>query len=89
MTTRMRTEIEEQPAALHATLRSLLPRVAEVAALAAPARQVLFIARGTSDNAAVYGQYLVQVYGGRLATLAAPSVATSYRARLDLSGVLA
>jgi glutamine---fructose-6-phosphate transaminase (isomerizing) len=87
--TRMRAEIEEQPAALRATLDSLLPRVAEVAALAASTKQVLFIARGTSDNAAVYGSYLTQVRGGRLATLASPSVATTYRARLDLSGVLA
>ncbi len=87
--TRMRAEIEEQPAALRATLDSLLPRVAEVAALARDTRQVLFIARGTSDNAAVYGSYLTQVRGGRLATLASPSVATTYRARLDLSGVLA
>ncbi|HEX4255768.1 MAG TPA: SIS domain-containing protein, partial [Streptosporangiaceae bacterium] len=61
----------------------------EVAALAQDTRQVLFIARGTSDNAAVYGSYLTQVRGGRLATLASPSVATTYRARLDLSGVLA
>jgi glucosamine--fructose-6-phosphate aminotransferase (isomerizing) len=87
--TRMRAEIEEQPAALRATLDSLLPRVSEVAALARDTRQVLFIARGTSDNAAVYGSYLTQVRGGRLATLASPSVATTYRARLDLSGVLA
>jgi glucosamine--fructose-6-phosphate aminotransferase (isomerizing) len=50
---------------------------------------VLLIARGTSDNAAVYGSYLLQAYGGRLATLAAPSIATTYRSRLDLSGVLA
>jgi glucosamine--fructose-6-phosphate aminotransferase (isomerizing) len=63
--------------------------VTEVAALAQDTRQVLFIARGTSDNAAVYGSYLTQVRGGRLATLASPSVATTYRARLDLSGVLA
>jgi glucosamine--fructose-6-phosphate aminotransferase (isomerizing) len=85
----MRAEIEEQPTALRATLDALLPRVAEVAALAQDTRQVLFIARGTSDNAAVYGSYLTQVRGGRLATLASPSVATTYRARLDLSGVLA
>jgi glucosamine--fructose-6-phosphate aminotransferase (isomerizing) len=85
----MRAEIEEQPAALRATLDSLLPRVGEVAALARDTRQVLFIARGTSDNAAVYGSYLAQVRAGRLATLASPSVATTYRARLDLSGVLA
>ena len=67
----MRQEIEQQPAALRATIDALLPRRAEVAALAAQTRQVLFIARGTSDNAAVYGSYLIQAYAGRLATLAA------------------
>jgi glucosamine--fructose-6-phosphate aminotransferase (isomerizing) len=87
--TRMRTEIYEQPQALRATLDALLPRVGEIAALARETRQVLFIARGTSDNAAVYGSYLVQVRVGRLATLASPSVATTYRSRMDLSGVLA
>ena len=87
--TRMRTEIEEQPQALRATLDALLPRVGEISALARQTRQVLFIARGTSDNAAVYGSYLIQVRAGRLATLASPSVATVYRTRLDLSGVLA
>ena len=89
VTTHMRTEIGEQPAALRATLDALLPRTAEVAAVAEGTRQVLFIARGTSDNAAVYGSYLLQVYAGRLATLASPSVATTYRSRDDLSGVLA
>jgi glucosamine--fructose-6-phosphate aminotransferase (isomerizing) len=87
--TQMRTEIGEQPAALRATLAALLPRAAEVAAVAHGTRQVLFIARGTSDNAAVYGSYLLQVHAGRLATLASPSVATTYRSRVDLSGVLA
>jgi glucosamine--fructose-6-phosphate aminotransferase (isomerizing) len=86
--TRMRAEIDEQPAALRATLDALLPRVPEIAALAGTTRQVLFVARGTSDNAAVYGSYLTQVRAGRLATLASPSVATTYRARLDLTGVL-
>lgn len=85
----MRAEIGEQPAALARTVDVLLPRTGEVTALAATTRQVLFIARGTSDNAAVYGSYLVQVCGGRLATLASPSVATTYRRRMDLSGVLA
>jgi glutamine---fructose-6-phosphate transaminase (isomerizing) len=60
-----------------------------VAAVAEGTRHVLFIARGTSDNAAVYGSYLLQVHAGRLATLASPSVATTYRSRADLSGVLA
>jgi glucosamine--fructose-6-phosphate aminotransferase (isomerizing) len=85
----MRAEIAEQPAALRATIDALLPRAADAAALAGDARQVLFIARGTSDNAAVYGSYLIQAHAGRLATLASPSIATAYRSRIDLSGVLA
>jgi glutamine---fructose-6-phosphate transaminase (isomerizing) len=88
-TTHMRTEIGDQPAALRATIDALLPRTAEVAAVARGTRQVLLIARGTSDNAAVYGSYLIQAYAGRLATLASPSIATTYRSRVDLSGVLA
>ena len=44
----MRLEIGQQPAALRATIDALLPRRAEVAALAAATRSVLFIARGLS-----------------------------------------
>ncbi|MER7130493.1 SIS domain-containing protein [Streptosporangium saharense] len=89
MTTKMRSEIAEQPAALRATLDALLPRVGEVEQLAGRTRQLLFIARGTSDNAAVYGRYLAEAHAGRLSTLAAPSIATTYRRKLDLEGVLA
>jgi glutamine---fructose-6-phosphate transaminase (isomerizing) len=85
----MRLEIGQQPAALRATIDALLPRRAEVSALAADTRTVLFIARGTSDNAAVYGSYLIQAHAERLTALAAPSIATTYRARVDLDGVLA
>ncbi|MDP9862735.1 MULTISPECIES: SIS domain-containing protein [Streptosporangium] len=89
MTTKMRSEIAEQPAALRATLDALLPRVGEVEQLAGQTRQLLFIARGTSDNAAVYGRYLAEAHTGRLSTLAAPSIATTYKRKLDLDGVLA
>jgi glutamine---fructose-6-phosphate transaminase (isomerizing) len=85
----MRQEIGQQPAALRATIESLLPRRPEIAALAAGTRTVLFIARGTSDNAAVYGSYLIQAHARRLTALAAPSIATTYRSRIDLDGVLA
>ncbi len=85
----MRAEIGQQPAALRATLDALMPRGGEAAALARDCRQVLFIARGTSDNAAVYGSYLLQAHAGMLATLASPSIATEYHSRVDLSGVLA
>jgi fructoselysine-6-P-deglycase FrlB-like protein len=89
MATRMRQEIDEQPEALGRTLDELLPLAGELGTLARDTRQVLFIARGSSDNAAVYGQYLCSVRAGRLATLASPSVATIYRANIDLRGVLA
>jgi glutamine---fructose-6-phosphate transaminase (isomerizing) len=86
---RMRAEIAEQPVALRRTFDALLPLTGELAALARETRQVLFIARGSSDNAAVYGQYLCSARAGRLVSLASPSLATAYRAQLDLRGVLA
>lgn len=89
MSTRMRAEIGEQPEALRRTLDALLPRISDIGLLARDTRQVLFIARGSSDNAAVYGRYLTESHAGRLSTLAAPSIATTYRKKLDLSGVLA
>ena len=89
MPSQMRVEIAEQPDALRRTLDSLLPQAGALEALGRETRQVLFIARGSSDNAAVYGQYLCSVRAGRLASLASPSLATVYRADLDLQGVLA
>jgi glucosamine--fructose-6-phosphate aminotransferase (isomerizing) len=89
VTTVMRAEIAEQPAAVEATLEALLPLAGDIERLGAGTRQVLFIARGSSDNAAVYGQYLCSLRAGRLATLASPSIATAYRAKVDLDDVLA
>lgn len=85
----MRREIEEQPAAIRRTLDALVPLVGDIREIATGARSVMFIGRGSSDNAAVYGQYLCSVRAGMLGLLASPSVATAYRASLDLDGVLA
>lgn len=85
MTTVMRREIAEQPEALARTLDALLPLQPQIAALTSDRRHVLFVARGSSDNAAIYGRYLCEVLAGRQAALAAPSVATHYGADLDLS----
>jgi glucosamine--fructose-6-phosphate aminotransferase (isomerizing) len=82
--TQMALEIAEQPAALDRTLSSLLPRRAEIARLARGRHRLLLIARGSSDNAAIYARYLAEVHAGVPASLAAPSVATLYDARLDL-----
>jgi glutamine---fructose-6-phosphate transaminase (isomerizing) len=88
-TSTMAAEIAEQPAAVARTLQALRPLRGDLRRLAASARLVTFIARGSSDNAATYGRYLCEVHAGRPASLAAPSVATHYRARVDLGGALA
>ena len=85
----MRSEIAEQPEVLRRTFRELLPLRSDIAALGRSTKHVLFIARGSSDNAAVYGSYLLQAHAGRLATLGSPSIATAYGAKVDLSDVLA
>ncbi len=84
----MRREMAEQPDAVRRTLDALRPLRAEVRALFAGRRRVLLVARGTSDNAAVYARYLLETYAGVAGSLASPSVATHYRARLDLSDAL-
>jgi glucosamine--fructose-6-phosphate aminotransferase (isomerizing) len=86
--TQMAREIAEQPEALRRTLAALLPRRAAVAELFAGRRRVLFVARGSSDNAAIYGRYLLETHAGVPGGLASPSVATHYRSRLDLSDTL-
>jgi glutamine---fructose-6-phosphate transaminase (isomerizing) len=86
--TAMAREIAEQPDSLSRTLEDLLPRRVELRRLAAGRRHVLLVARGSSDNAGVYGRYLIEAHTGRGAALAAPSVATHYAARRDLSDTL-
>jgi glucosamine--fructose-6-phosphate aminotransferase (isomerizing) len=85
----MAREIAEQPETVRRTLAHLLPLRPEIRRLAAGRRRVVLVARGSSDNAAVYGRYLLEVAAGTNASLAAPSVATHYRSRLDLSDALA
>lgn len=86
----MGAEIAEQPEVWRRILTEALPSVrAAAAAIAEYApRFVLLAARGTSDHAALYGKYLVEV-GRRLpAGLVSPSTMTVYGARPDLRGVL-
>jgi glucosamine--fructose-6-phosphate aminotransferase (isomerizing) len=88
MSSQMAREIAEQPAAVSATLDSLVPLRADLRKVAAGRNQVLFVARGSSDNAAVYGRYLLETHSGVSAALAAPSIATHYRAARDMSNTL-
>jgi glucosamine--fructose-6-phosphate aminotransferase (isomerizing) len=81
----MGREIEEQPRVV-AGVASDAGRYEQVCARAREAgvRFVLYAARGTSDNAAVYGKYLASILAGLPAGLAVPSAATLYHAPMDL-----
>lgn len=83
-------EIEEQPAALERTFRQEFRRVEQFRRFVAsrPPNAVVLVARGTSDNAALFGRYLLEMTTGILASLAAPSVLTLYRANMRWQGVL-
>ena len=86
--TQMAQEIAEQPAAVRRTLAALLPCRPALEELFEGRRRVLFAARGSSDNAAVYGRYLLETHAGVPGGLLSPSVATHYGTRLDLSDAL-
>lgn len=82
MPSQMLAEIEQQPEALEATLRELLPRAATLRTRLERKRPsvVVLVARGTSDNAATFGRYLLEITTGLPVSLAAPSVTTLYGA---------
>src|SRR3954468_1655572 len=86
----MRAEMDEQPEVLARFMQRFDEHVLKVRALI-PERLagVTFIARGSSDHAAVYGRYLAEMASGRPAALAAPSLQTLYSAEVDYSGWLA
>lgn len=86
----MAAEIAEQPVVFARILRDGQPQVAEVARAIRTRnpRFVMFVARGTSDHAALYAKYLVETRLGLPAGLASPSTMTIYDARPDLRDVL-
>lgn len=86
----MAAEIREQPAVLRRILLDGLPRIREVAQeiRGREPRAILFIARGTSDHAALYAKYLVETHLGLPAGLVSPSTVTIYDAHPRLDGVL-
>lgn len=86
----MLEEIREQPAALEWTLRSGLRAAAQLARAVSARRPklILLAARGTSDNAAQFGRYLLEITTGIPVSLAAPSILTLYGATVDLKDAL-
>ncbi|MGH9943799.1 MAG: SIS domain-containing protein [Pyrinomonadaceae bacterium] len=86
----MLQEIAEQPSALQRTLdaeRGKIERLGE-SLRRRGIDLIVLVARGSSDNAALFGRYLLEVTTGIPVSLAAPSVYTLYDARLDLKNAL-
>lgn len=81
----MLEEIRQQPSALERTLVGEIRRVERFKRLieSHKPRLIVLAARGTSDNAALFGRYLLEITTGVPVSLAAPSIYTLYDARVD------
>ncbi len=86
----MLEEIFEQPRSLRATFEAERDHAAEFRRFARRKgfRLIVLVARGTSDNAALFGRYLLELTTGIPVSLAAPSIYTLYGARLGLRDAL-
>jgi glucosamine--fructose-6-phosphate aminotransferase (isomerizing) len=86
----MRDEIYQQPQAVASAVEQESAAIAALACelRAREIRHVVIAARGTSDNAATYAKYLLEIVVGVPVCLAAPSVYTLYDARINLAGTL-
>lgn len=76
---RMAAEMAEQPAVLQRLASTFDAMTAEIRSVAGRhPRGVAFLARGSSDNAALLGRYAVELYAGLPTCMVAPSVLTAY-----------
>lgn len=86
----MLEEIFEQPQVLQRTIEGEREKVTKIGD---HLRQkdidlIVLVARGSSDNAALFGRYLLEVSTGIPVSLSAPSVFTLYNAKLRLKRAL-
>jgi glutamine---fructose-6-phosphate transaminase (isomerizing) len=86
----MLAEIREQPETLERTLLAERRPIQELRVVLGRRRPrlIMLVARGTSDNAAQFGRYLLEITTGIPVTLAAPSIFTLYRAPFSFDDVL-
>src|SRR5262245_29211073 len=86
----MLQEIAEQPAALEKTIAQERRKVEQLGHSLAQRNidLVVLVARGSSDNAALFGRYLIEIQTGIPVSLSAPSVYTLYHANLNLKRAL-
>ncbi len=86
----MLAEIRQQPAVLEKTIQTEEPRIARIGKLIQDRdiNVVILVARGSSDNAAIFGRYLIEMQTGIPVSLAAPSVYTLYKSKMKLERAL-
>ena len=83
-------EIREQPSVLASVAEANRDTVkkAVAAAKAAGVSNIVFAARGTSDHACIYGQYIFAILGGVPCGLATPSAVSQYGAKMNYKNTL-
>lgn len=86
----MLAEIQQQPTALERTIKREGKRIKRFAAAIENRRPklIVLVARGSSDNAALFGRYLLEISTGIPVSLAAPGVHTLYQTRMRLQDAL-
>jgi glucosamine--fructose-6-phosphate aminotransferase (isomerizing) len=86
----MLAEIAEQPGALERTIAAERSKITKLANTlkSRDIDLIVLVARGSSDNAALFGRYLLEITTGIPVSLSAPSVHTIYGARLKLDHAL-
>ena len=86
----MLQEIAEQPEALARTIEAERAKMARLGAFLKDREidLIVLVARGSSDNAALFGRYLLEITTGIPVSLSAPSVHTLYEAKLNLQHAL-
>lgn len=84
---KMKKEIIEQPIVLKKSYEHNIDKIEAIAKniLDREINNIIFVARGSSDNAAIYGKYLIEILSGIPVGLAAPSVASIYKKNLKLN----
>ena len=88
--THLKKEILSQPAVLSKLLKAEGKRIARIADSVKKTgiRTVFLVARGSSDNAGLYGKYLFGSRNRLVVALATPSLFTLYKKPPDLTGCL-
>ncbi len=86
----LREEIGQQPEVARRLLQRQLAAIEEIAAAIAerPIDGIMIAARGTSDHAAIYAQYLFGAFHGLPVALAAPALVSVYGTAPRLEGWL-